>query len=95
MKLQKIFGCSCLGGFTGDFCEFKTEQDHLLFVDPDSRLVFNDDERLIEKNAVIDGEGDTEIYYRPPGFSCSTMLNGEAIIFGNSNQNHFRQVHLK
>ena len=32
MKLWKTFECSCMNGFTGDFCEFKTEHDHLLFV---------------------------------------------------------------
>ena len=88
MKLRKIFECSCLGGYTGDFCEFKTEQDHLLFVHRQNPLVFNADGRLIEENAVIDEHA----YARR---SCSTMLNGEAIIFGSSTYNYYRQVHLK
>ena len=89
MKPDKIFECSCIDGFTGDFCEFKTEQDHLLFVHFKIPLVFNADGRLIEENAVIDEQ--VEVYG-----SCSTMLNGEAIIFGGWNgMNIERQVHLK
>ena len=87
MKPDKIFECSCTDGFTGDFCEFKTEQDHLLFVHRETPLVFNADGILIEENAVIDGQVD--VYA-----SCSTMLNGEAIIFGGYS-NFDRQVHLK
>ena len=72
-----------MNGFTGDFCEFKTEQNHLLFVGKEWEngefiyipFVFNADGRLIEENAVSDEQ--TGSYY-----SCSTMLNGEAIIFG-------------
>ena len=86
LKLQKIFGCSCLVGFTGDFCEFKTEQDHLLFIHRENPLVFNADGRLIEENAVIDEQA--------YAFgSCSTMLNGEAIILGGE-WPYYRQVHL-
>ena len=87
MKPDKIFDCSCADDFTGDFCEFKTEQDHLLFawdVDP---LVFNADGKRIGGNVVI-GE-QVEVYV-----SCSTMLNGEAIIFGG-HSDIIRQVHLK
>ena len=79
LKLNKIFECSCVDGFTGDFCEFKTEQDHLLFIDeewdPNSDesiyipLVFNVDGRLIEENAVIDQQAGAY-------GSCSTILNG-------------------
>ena len=86
LKLKKVFECSCTDGFTGDFCEFKTEQDHLLFVYRENPLVFNADGRLIEENAVIDEQA--EAYG-----SCSTLLNGEAIIFGGNNSK--RQVHLK
>ena len=97
MKPDKIFECSCADGFTGDFCEFKTEQDHLLFVGGYSNyrgrwenfnLVFNADGRLIEENAVIDQQ--VRVYG-----SCLTMLNGEAIIFGGSGLNFDRQVNLK
>ena len=85
MKPAKIFECSCADGFTGDFCEFKTEQDHLLFMDQWYPLVFNADGRLMEENAVIDQQ--TGAYW-----SCSTMLNGEAIIFGGGGSNIQRQV---
>ena len=88
MEPDKIFKCSCADGFTGDFCEFKTEQDHLLFVYLETPLVFNADGRLIEENAVIDQQ--VNVYV-----SCSTMLNGEAIIFGGCNSNIERQVHFK
>ena len=82
-----------MNGFTGHFCEFKTEQDHLLFVG--SKLtgsgriyisfLLNADGRLIEENALIDKQADA---YQ----SCSTMLNGEAIIFGGWWSNIKRQV---
>ena len=75
-----------MDGFTGDFCEFKTEQDHLLFVHDKTPLIFNAEGRLIEENAVIDEQTDAF-------GSCSTMLNGEAIIFGGLDL--MRQVHLK
>jgi len=87
MKPDKIFECSCADGFTGDFCEFKTEQDHLLFVLENDPLVFNADGRLIEENSVIDQQSGAF-------GSCSTMLNGEAIIFGGTS-NIERQVHFK
>ena len=77
-----------MDGFTGDFCEFKTQQDHLLFVHYNISLVFNADARLIEENAVIDKQAEADR-------SCSTMLNGEAIIFGGWDSNYNRQVHLK
>ena len=92
MKPDKIFECSCADGFTGLFCEFKIEQDHLLFMSRDWNnrfnnppLVFNSDERLIEENAVI--EQQTGAYG-----SCSAMLNGEAIIFGGWYSDIQRQV---
>ena len=75
-----------MDGFTGDFCEFKTEQDHLLFVHQESPLVFNADGKLIEENAVIDEQA---FVYG----SCSTILNGEATIFGSAVSDNNRQVH--
>ena len=96
LKLKKEFECSCIDGYTGDFCEFKTEQYHLLFLSRylDSEfiknppMVFNADGRLMEENAVIDEQaGALE--------SCSTMLNGEAIIFGGNSPDFVRQVHFK
>ena len=89
LKHKQVFECSCIDGYTGDFCEFKTEQDHLLFVHEETPLVFNADGGLIEENAVIDQQVDV-------WGSCSTMLNGEAIIFGGWDLfNFYRQVHLK
>ena len=85
MKLRKIFECSCTDGFTGDFCEFKIEQDHLLFVHEESPFVFNADGRLIEENAIIDERAGAD-------GSCSTMLNGEAVIIGSSDSRYMRQV---
>ena len=85
MEPDKIFKCSCAEGFTGDFCEFKTEQDHLLFVNWGTPLVFNADGKLMEETAVIDEQ--VNVYG-----SCSTMLNGEAIIFGGWSSNIERQL---
>ena len=76
-----------MNGYTGDFCEFKGEQDHLLFVSNKSPLVFDADERLFEEDAVIDMQA--EAY----GF-CSIILNGEAISFGGINPNFIRQVNF-
>ena len=88
VKLSKIFECSCADGFTGDFCEFKIEQDHLLFIYRETPLVFNAGGRLIKENLIMDEQ--VEVYG-----SCSTMLNGEAIIFGGWYTNIVRQVHFK
>ena len=97
MKPDQIIECSCADGFTGDFCEFKTEQDHLLFISRmwngiewlnNHRLVFNADGRLIEENALVEGQAGAH-------GSCSTMLNDEAIIFGSLDSEMNRQVHLK
>jgi len=71
--------------FQLNFCEFKTQQDHLLFVHRTTPLVFNADGRLIEEVAAIDEQADAF-------GSCSTMLNGEAIIYDQYTR---RQVHLK
>ena len=86
IKPDKIFECSCADGFTGDFCEFKTAQDHLLFVYEKRRRVFNADGRLIEKNAINDE------HVKIDG-TCSTMMNGESIIIGGYGK-FKRQVHL-
>ena len=92
MKLIKVFECSCIDGYTGDFCEFKTERDHLLFVSENDLLKmifsFNANGSLIDESPVIDGQVGV---YR----SCSTILNGEAIIFGGFNASIQRQVHQK
>ena len=66
-----------MNGFTGDFCEFKTEQDTLLFFDDYNQFVFAVNGRLIQNYTAIDNA--------VSGFgSCSTMLNGEAVIFGGN-----------
>ena len=70
----KMFECSCADGFTGDFCEFKTEQNQLLFL-RDYDLIFNVDGQRIEKSFTFDDNAYASI-------SCTTMLNGEALIFG-------------
>ena len=87
MKPEKIFECSCVDGFTGEFCEFKTEQDHILVFDWNNPLVFNGNGKLIDENAVIEDE----VYVRG---SCSTMLNGETVILGGWSSKA-RQVLLK
>ena len=88
MKPRKIFECSCVDGFTGEFCEFKTEHDHILVFDWNNPLVFNGNGQLIDEYAVIEDEVDV---YR----SCSTMLNGEAVIFGGWESRYNRQVLFK
>ena len=54
MKPDKNFECSCTDGFNGDFCEFKTEQDHLLFL---SRI-WNDGEYINKPPLVFNTNGD-------------------------------------
>ena len=73
MKLWKIFECSCADGFTGDFCEFKTEQNQLLYI-RNFDLIYNDEGEQLEKSFIFD-----DASYEG---SCFTMLNGEAVIFG-------------
>ena len=87
-----------MNGFDGIFCEHKVEADHLLFISTtvndfenpvEDKLVFNDNGRLIGESASI---GENSGAYR----SCSTMVNGEAVIFGGHNNaptNINRQVH--
>ena len=96
MKPYKTFQCSCIDGFTGDFCEFKTEQDHLLYLNSESitdhklniqgpiQFIYNAVGKLIEESVVIDNQAFVHQ-------SCSTMLNGEALIFGGVNRNINRQ----
>ena len=87
MKSVKIFECSCVDGFTGDFCEFKTEQNQLLYLRDSNGLLLNDEGHLYE-SLYFDHEVDAD--------SCFTMLNGEGIIFGGWNphweNNIMRQV---
>ena len=77
-----------MDGFTGEFCEFKTEQDHILFIDQISPLVFNGNGKMIAENAVIEDGIDVD-------GSCATMLNGEAVIFGGWYSTNIRQVLFK
>ena len=88
MKPSKIFECFCADGFTGDFCEFKFEQDHLLYVSGDVQFMIRADGKLIEEKVV----DDPQVYVFQ---SCSTMLNGEAVIIGGLYPDIFRQVLLK
>ena len=83
VKPVKIFECSCANGFTGDFCEFKAEQNQLLYrgvIDNDPPLqyevVVNDEGRIHE--SIVSNSIDNAIASR----SCLTVLNGEAVIFG-------------
>ena len=75
MKFGKIFECSCVDGFNGDFCEFKTEQNQLLYLDQSSGFLFDDEGQL--KTERLNFGGNVGAYR-----SCFTMLNGEAVIFG-------------
>ena len=50
--------------------------------------MFNDDGKLIKESTIIDEN--SEAYY-----SCSTMFNGKAMMFGGSSENKFRQVASK
>ena len=84
-KPVQIFECSCVDGFTGDFCEFKTEQNQLLYIRDYDYLFFNDQGQRIEKRFAFD---DNAYAYG----SCITMLNGEAVIFGGWDDNVNRQV---
>ena len=84
----KIFECSCANSFIGDFCEFKTEQNHLLYHNVYEGFVFTDDAQLIQKSLTSSRDDNVGAYR-----SCFTMLNGEAVIFGGEPQYSFeRQV---
>ena len=85
VKPVQIFECSCADGFTGDFCEYKTEQKTLLYLNDDDYLFFNDEGQRIERSFTFN---DSAYVYG----SCSTMLNGEAVIFGGHFYNTIRQV---
>ena len=83
-----ILKCSCVEGFTGDFCQFKRDQDHLLFVTAvlnRTELLFNGNGRLIGERPIVDEQ--IAAYG-----SCSTVFNGEAIIFGGWTSIFHRQV---
>ena len=79
VKPWKIFECSCTNGFTGDFCQFKAEQDHLLYLSVNytgnEALVFNDGGNFVTDSVTVDENSGAV-------GSCLTMLNGEAVIFG-------------
>ena len=88
MKLKKTNTCSCTKGFTGQFCDQKEEFDNLLYIELNKTLIFDPDGYIIDDNFYI--ESGLSIYR-----SCSTILNGEALIFGGyswGSKNHSRQV---
>ena len=96
-KSFKVIECSCPDGFTGDFCEFKTDQNHLLYLNFDQyssndlRYVFNNDGELIGGRSVVSSDiidESTTIEM----VSCTTILHGEAVILGSSFDND-RRVH--
>ena len=93
MKHSKIFECDCLDGFTGDFCEFKNQEQLLFFVtttvsEMDRWPIFDADGGLVEVWRTEDIIGEQSGVYK----SCSTILNGEAVIFGGEAANINRQV---
>ena len=88
LKPSEILECYCADGYKGDFCEFKTEQDHLLFVQSKTPMVFNADGTLIKEIAIIDQQAGADK-------SCLTMLNGEAIILGGYYSDIEQQVQFK
>ena len=71
----KIFECSCVDGFTGDFCEFRTEQNQLFYLEDQDGYVFNTDGQLLKNGITFDDKVGARD-------SCFTMLNGEALILG-------------
>jgi len=85
IETSMIIKCSCKNGFTGDFCEFKAEQDHLLFI--------RDNIQLFNANGTWIGDKVFVVEQIGASGSCSTVFNGEAIIFTSpSLTNTNRQV---
>lgn len=64
-----------MNGFTGDFCEYITDQNHLLFISEGNQLIFNASGNLVGENAVFN----ERLNFRG---ICSTNMFGETIIFG-------------
>ena len=71
MKPQKIFECACQDGFKGDFCEFKTEQNHISI----GNYIIN------TEGGIESTTGPHENWDH-----CVTMFKGEAIIFHHYNE---------
>ena len=89
-----------MDGFTGDFCEFKTGEDHILAITSSGNIdypiitidfIFNAAGERIRKKFNVDDQSGAY-------GSCSTMLNGEAFIFGgydfNNQMNMDQQVYF-
>ena len=76
------------------FCEHKKESNHLLYLntgnDQDISLIFNENGNSIDTGFLI---GENAYAFG----SCSTVLNGEAIIFGGGwpTSEYYRQVKYK
>ena len=83
ISLLKSFKCQCATGFLGVFCETIVDQNQFLFLHENSQLLFDRNGQL-NSNAKLD-EG-IEVFG-----SCSTFLNGEALIFGGR-YGFYRQV---
>ena len=75
MKVVKIFECLCKNNFTGDFCEFKTEQNQLLYFNNEYMNAFDGDGLVLKASPNFDVDVGSD-------YSCATMLNGEVVIFG-------------
>ena len=86
MKPTKFYECLCSEGFTGKFCEYKKGANNLLLLKLNQTLMFNDEGSVIENTQSVI-EGNIEILR-----SCSTMLNGQAIIFGGKWTKNEREV---
>ena len=84
IKQHKAFECQCPEGFTGSFCEQREALTHLLYALKKQTYLFDGNglflgntESIVDANVQIHG-------------SCSTLLNGHAMIFGGGNDT--RQV---